>query len=401
MSDRFSQYPSMIPTFNNPNMLQQSQQQPQQQPTQQPQQGQLGQQQQQQPQHQQPGQQLQPQQDGHPNFGDQTRMWQPQVQYRPRSGMDIAPPGQQQTPQVRFFFLALLPRVSVGLVRLSDSFLRQMLRTRLNPQNQQLGQQNQQQPQLFSLPMNPPMGAPTALANQPQQQPQPFPDSGPNPSVQQPHIPFPNMAPGLNAAQRLGMQNSGPVNRQLELMLAQQTHNGGLFNAAKNQQAQQQQQQQPQQQRDQQQQSQQQLQPPAINHPNADIFSSPALSGEALRRPSPSHPPNLSSQIQDPMQGAGPQQLPGVHIPGAQGMPIRRTMISMNIQDINERIRAARQAIANHENDIRQLMNSMQVSPSHELTAKARNLQMEIKAKQEFVTRLLQQQQLVMSNPGM
>lgn len=101
MSDRFSQYPSMISAFNNPNMLQQPQQQQQQPQQQQPQQGQLGQQQQQQ---QQPGQQLQPQQDGHPNFGDQTRMWQPQVQYRPRSGMDIAPPGQQQTPQVGFFF---------------------------------------------------------------------------------------------------------------------------------------------------------------------------------------------------------------------------------------------------------------------------------------------------------
>jgi len=204
------------------------------------------------------------------------------------------------------------------------------------------------------------------------------------------------MAPGLNAAQRLGMQNSGPVNRQLELMLAQQTHNGALFTAAKSQQVQQQQQ--PQQQRDQQQQSQQQLQPPAISHPNADIFSSPALSGEALRRPSPSHPPNLSSQIQDPIQGAGPQQL---HLSGAQGMPIRRGVLSMNIQDINERIRATRQAIANNENDHRQLTNSLQVAPSHELTVKARSLQMEIKTKQEFVTRLLQQQQLIMSNASM
>lgn len=288
----------------------------------------------------------------------------------------------------------------MGLVRLSDSFLCQMLRARLNPQNQQLGQQNQQQPP-FSLPMNPSMGAPAALANQPQQQPQPFPDPGPNPSVQQPHIPFPNMAPGLNAAQRLGMQNSGPVNRQLELMLAQQTHNGALFNATKNQQAQQQQQQ-PQQQRDQQQQSQQQLQPPAINHPNADIFTSPALSGEALRRPSPSHLPNLSSQIQDPMQGAGSQQLPGVHLPGAQGMPIRRNLLLMNIQDINERIRATRQAIVNHENDLRQVVNTMQVASSHELTVKARNLQMELKGKQESMARLhQQQQQLLMNNAGM
>lgn len=286
----------------------------------------------------------------------------------------------------------------MGLVRLSDSFLCQMHRARLNPQNQQLGQQNQQQPQ-FSLPMNPSMGAPAA---QPQQQPQPFPDPGPNPSIQQPHIPFPNMAPGLNAAQRLGMQNSGPVNRQLELMLAQQTHNGALFNAAKNQQVQQQQQQQPQQQRDQQQQSQQQLQPPAINHPNADIFTSPALSGEALRRPSPSHPPNLSSQIQDPMQGAGPQQLPGVHLPGAQPMSIRRNALLVNIQDINERIRATRQAIVNHENDLRQVMNTLHVAPSHELTVKGRNLQMELKGKQEFLTRLQQQQQqLLMSNAGM
>ena len=114
MSDRFSQYPPMIPTFNNnPNMLQQ-----QQQPTQQ-QQGQQGQQQQQQQPQQQPQQpqqqgqqghsQHQPQQDGHPNYPDQSRMWQPQIQYRPRSGMDISPPGQQQTPQVGFFSFLTFP----------------------------------------------------------------------------------------------------------------------------------------------------------------------------------------------------------------------------------------------------------------------------------------------------
>lgn len=288
----------------------------------------------------------------------------------------------------------------MGLVHLSDSFLHQMLRARLNAQNQQLGQQNPPQSQ-FTLAMNPPpqIGGLTGPTNQPQQQSQPFSDPGSNPSTQPSHIPFPNMGSGINAAQRLGMQNSGPVNRQLELMLAQQTHNGGLFNAAKNQQVQQQSQQQ---QRDQQQQQQQQLQPPGINHPNADIFTSPALSGEALRRPSPSHPSNLTSQIQASMQGGGPQQQhPGVHHPGAPGMPLRRTAPPVNIQDITERVRVTRQALANHESDLRQLLSTMQVAPSSELTSKARSLQMEIKTKQEMMNRLLQQQQLAMNNPGM
>ena len=295
----------------------------------------------------------------------------------------------------------------MGLVRLSDSFLHQMLRARLNAQNQQLGQQNPPQSQ-FTLAMNPPpppqMGGLTGPTNQPQQQPQPFPDPGSNPSTQPSHIPFPNMGSGINAAQRLGVQNSGPVNRQLELMLAQQTHNGGLFNAAKNQQVQQQsqQQQRDQQQSQQQQQQQQQQQPPGINHPNADIFTSPALSGEALRRPSPSHPSNLTSQIQASMQGGGPQQQhPGVHHPGAPGMPLRRTAPPVNIQDITERVRVTRQALANHQSDLRQLLSTMQVAPSSELTSKVHGLQTEIKTKQEMINRLLQQQQLAMNNPGM
>jgi hypothetical protein len=263
-----------------------------------------------------------------------------------------------------------------------------------------MGQQNQPQPQ-FAIGMNPaqmPPGPINPLANNQQQQPFPDANNNNNNQSQPPH--FPNMGPmsnqnpGLNAAQRnpgiLGIQNSGPMNRQLELMLAQQPNNGGLFNAVKqlnqqNPQLQQQvqQQQQQQQQRDQQQ-SQQQLQPPGINHPNADIFTSPALSSEALRRPSPSHP----------LQG--PQQHPvsGVHHPGAQGMQLRHNLPpSMSLQDILERLKATRQALAHSEGELRQIMSQRHVPPTAELQAKVRSLQIDIKGKQEFMARLMQQQQ--------
>ncbi|KXN85860.1 hypothetical protein AN958_10758 [Leucoagaricus sp. SymC.cos] len=251
------------------------------------------------------------------------------------------------------------------------------------------------------------------LANNQQQ---PFSDANSSQS-QPPHMPnagFPNMGPmsnqnpGLNAAsisQRnpgiLGMQN-GPMGRQLELMLAQQPQNGGLFNAVKLNQQNPQLQQVQQQQRDQQQ-SQQQLQPPAINHPNpADIFASPAMSSEALRRPSPSHPPNLPSQIQGPMQGPQQHPVPGVHHPGAQGMPLRRNQLPMNIQDITERLKATRQAIVHNESELRQLMNQMHVAPSSaELTQKVRSLQIDLKTKQEVMARLLQQQQIALQNGAM
>lgn len=90
MSDRFPQYPQMIPNFNNPSLLQQQQQQQQQHP--------------QQPQHQ----QLTQQSDQHAAYPDQNRMWQ-QIQFRPRSGMDINQPAQQQTPQVSLSLYLLRP----------------------------------------------------------------------------------------------------------------------------------------------------------------------------------------------------------------------------------------------------------------------------------------------------
>lgn len=278
--------------------------------------------------------------------------------------------------------------------------IQDIFRARLSAQNQSMGQQSQPQPQ-FGIGMSPPQmptaGAINSLASNQQQS---FPDASGN-QPQPSHMPpsgFPNMGSmpnqnaGLNAAsiaQRnsgiLGMQNSGSMNRQLELMLAQQPQSGVLFNPAKlNQQNQQIQQ--VQQQRDQQ--SQQQL--------PSEMFTSPALSSEALRRPSPSHPPNLASQMQGSMQG--PQQHPvtGVPHPGAQGIPLRRNQ-PPTVQDITERLKVARQNLMSSEAELRSVVN--QVSQMHqpqtpEVAQKIRGLQLDVKTKQEFMTRLMHQQQM-------
>lgn len=272
-----------------------------------------------------------------------------------------------------------------------------------------MNQQGQPQPQ-FGLGMSGPQMSTGGPMNS--QQP-PFSDPSNNQS-QPPHMPtagFPNMGQMNNQnpslPQRnpgiLGVQNSGPMGRQLELMLAQQPQNGALFNVQKmNQQNQQiQQVQQPQRDQQQQQQPQSQLHPPGINHSNpTDIFTSPALPSEALRRPSPSHPPNLAPQIPGAIQGSQQQPLPGtgVHHPVPQ---LRRNQ-PMNIQEINERLKLVRQSIVNNDAELRSLYNQGQVTPSPEIATKMRNLQADVKNKQDIMSQLLrQQQQLIGQNGGM
>jgi hypothetical protein len=222
----------------------------------------------------------------------------------------------------------------------------------------------------------------------PSNQQQPFPDSSAAQS-QPSHMQtagfanmgsMPNQNPGLNAASvpqrnsNIFVMQNGPMGKQLELMLAQQSANNVVFHPAKlNQQNPQMQQVQQQQQP-----SQQQVQ--------TEMFSSPALSGDALRRPSPSHPPNIPPQMQAPLQG--PQQHP---VPGAlhpSGMPQRRNQAAL--QDITERLKAARQSVLSSEAELRAVMSQIHTQPA-EVTQNIQGMQNDLKLKQEMLLQLQRQ----------
>jgi hypothetical protein len=296
------------------------------------------------------------------------------------------------------------------------------IRARINAQNSQMGQQPQSQPQ-FGVGMSPQqMAAAAGGMNSlpPNQQQQSFHDGNSNQS-QPSHMPsggfptmgpnpVPNQTPGLSAASLrqppnpglLGMQNSGAMGRQLELMLAQQPQNGVMFGAPKlNQQPAPQGQQQQQRDQSQQPQQNQPLHPSGMNNPNpADMFTSPAISNDVLRRPSPSsHPPNLNHQLQPNLPG-GQQPPPPprsmIH-PGAQGMNPNRRPMMLTPPEIEERIRAARQNVITSETELRNLMNQIQMqgSPTPEVTMKLRAMHLDITAKKENLNKL---QQMAFSN---
>lgn len=271
-----------------------------------------------------------------------------------------------------------------------------MFRARHGSQNQPMGPQ-QPMPQ-FGLGMSPAqMPNAGAMKPLPSNQQQPFSDASAaqsQPSHMQPAGfanmgSMPNQNPGLNAAsipQRnsniLAMQN-GAMGKQLELMLAQSANNA--FHPAKlNQQHQQNQQ------------VQQQQQQPSQQQVQSEMFSSPALSGDALRRPSPSHPPNLPPQMQGSLQGPQQHPVPGVLHPSA--MPQRRNQAAL--QEITERLKAARQNVMSSEAELRAVMNQLHTQPG-EVTQNIQGMQNDLKLKQEILQQLQRQQQAFLHDGAM
>ncbi|KAF8905010.1 hypothetical protein CPB84DRAFT_1845101 [Gymnopilus junonius] len=334
MADRLPQYP-MPPNFTSNSLLQQQQQAHHQQ------QQQL--QQQQQIQHQ--------PQDPHSSMShsaiDQARLWQQQMQFRAPSAADMNPANPAQ-------FTEMMKRTHAAR------------------------SQQQQQQQQFGMgsglsQMNPVIGG---SAQQP-----PFHDSS-SPHPQPSHIPtgFPNMGgmptgnpnqPQVRNPQNIlqGFQTPLPgASRQLELMNMaqnQQPQNGPIkFNS------QQLSQHQLNQLREQQQQH--QFQSASMNPP-ADLFSSPAISNEALRRPSP-HPAN----VQQPQNGLQGQQLP-------RGM--------MSLAEMTSRATIMRTQISQHEGAIHALQQQLNVArgTANEplLIAKIKAAQEELVRRKEFQEKLL------------
>jgi hypothetical protein len=269
-----------------------------------------------------------------------------------------------------------------------------MFRARHASQNQPMGPQSQAQ---FGLGMSPAqMPSAGAMKPLPPNQQQPFPDSSAAQS-QPSHIQtagfanmgsMPNQNPALNAASvpqrnsNIFVMQNGPMNKQLERMLAQQSANNVVFHPAKlNQQNPQMQQVQHQQQP-----SQQQVQ--------TEMFSSPALSGDALRRPSPSHPPNIPPQMQAPLQG---QQHPVSGALHPSGMPQRRNQAAF--QEITERLKAARQNVLSGEAELRTLMSQMHTQP--DVAQNIQSMQNDLKMKQEILHQLQRQQQLFLHDGAM
>ncbi|KAF9007653.1 hypothetical protein BDQ17DRAFT_1351077 [Cyathus striatus] len=367
MADRIPQY-SMLPNFaNNPNILQQAQQQQAQQ-------------------HQ------QSQQQDHPNlasFPDQTRLWhmqqqlqqqqqqhqQQQQQFRPRSGADINP---NQPPSAQMMEIM---------------------------RNQTLARvQAQQQQQQFGLSMGISQqmgGVPNAMGSANQQQSFHEPSSNGSQSSHMLQSGFPNMGGMSNANMNAAMQQQqrnanfllggSGINRQLELLgMAQngpnnfvkfsphaiqqqreQQHNNNNSNNNNTTTATQQQQQ-------------QQLQnSAAMSHssPN-DIFSSPGMSNEAIRRPSPSHPPNGGMGPVMP----GPQQSVG-------GMP-NQVPRRMTLNEFDQRIVAFSKMAQDKEHEYNEATQQIQARqaqgqpPDSMLLERTKTLANEMKQFKDQVTKL-------------
>jgi hypothetical protein len=243
-----------------------------------------------------------------------------------------------------------------------------MKRTQALSQNHAARTQHQQQLQPFGMPT----GIPPA-SNQQQQY-----DSN------QAHIPsaFPNMGgiPNGNPNQpaaRPGAQNIH-VQRQLDPMNMAQPQNGPIKFT--------QQQLQQHQLMHQQRQQQQQFQAGGMNNHSspADIFSSPGMSNELLRRPSP-HPGN--PQQVPPVQGSQPQQLPMMVGPNGARVPI-------SPQEMAQRINILKSQMASQEQLIKQLQiqhNSVKGTPQEgQLLAKVKDLTMEYNKRRDYVQRFTQ-----------
>ena len=193
-------------------------------------------------------------------------------------------------------------------------------------------------------------------------QPQPFHDSSSN-HAQTSHIPpgFPNMGGMAN-----GNVNTPPSlqqRRQLGLIgmaQNQQPQNGPVnFNKFNQQQQQFREQQQLREREQQQHQQQQQFQAAAMNQSSpGDIFSSPGMSNEAIRRPSP-HPVNVQST---PNMAQGPASQSGnIITPASNG-----GRIPLTLQELSNRAMSVQHNIAQIEGqmaNMRQQLNTCRGTP--------------------------------------
>ena len=232
---------------------------------------------------------------------------------------------------------------------------------------QQLGQQQQQhqqqqQQQSFPLGVGMPQmsGGSSVLSGA--SQPQSFHDSSSN-HAQTPHMPpgYPNMGGMTNG--NVNTPGSLQQRRQLGLIgmaQNQQPQNGPVFNKF-NQHQQQIREQQQLREREQQhhQQQQQQFQTAAMNHSSpGDIFPSPGMSNEAIRRPSP-HPVNIQS-TSNMAQGSASHS-GNIVTPASNG-----GRIAIPLQELSNRAMAVRNHITQVESQIAsisQQLNTNRGSP--------------------------------------
>ena len=254
---------------------------------------------------------------------------------------------------------------------------------------QQLGQQQQQS---FALGVGMPQmsGGSSVLggANQPQS----FHDSSSN-HAQTPHMPpgFPNMGGMANG----NVNTPGSLQQRRQLGLTgmvqnQQPQNGPVFNKF-NQQQQQYREQQQLRDREQhhhhQQQQQQQFQSAAMNHSSpGDIFPSPGMSNEAIRRPSP-HPVNIQS-TSNMSQGSAPQSgniITSASNGGRIAIP--------PLQELSNRAMTVRQHIAQIETQmasISQQLNTNRGSPQEApLVQRLKDLEIELGKSRDNLQRFI------------
>ena len=256
---------------------------------------------------------------------------------------------------------------------------------------QQLGQQQQQQQQSFALGVGmPQMGGGSSVLGG-ASQPQSFHDSSSN-HAQTPHMPpgFPNMGGMTNGS----VNAPGSLQQRRQLGLTgmaqnQQPQNGPVFNKFNQQQQQLHEQQQlrdREQQHHQQQQQQQQFQNAAMNHSSpGDIFPSPGMSNEAIRRPSP-HPVNIQS-TSNMSQGSAPQS-GNIITPASNG-----GRIAIPLQELSNRAVTVRQHIAQIEiqmTSIGQQLNTNRGSPQEaSLVQRLKDLDIELGKSRDNLHRLI------------
>ena len=244
-----------------------------------------------------------------------------------------------------------------------------MKRTQALAQNHAARPQHQQQLQ--------PFGMPTGIPPAPNQQQQY--------DTNQAHIPsaFPNMGgiPNGNPNQpatlqsRPGGAQNIHVQRQLDPMNMVHPQNGPIKFT----------QQQLLNMREQQRQQQQQFQSGGMNNHSspADIFSSPGMSNELLRRPSP-HPGN--PQQVPPVQGSQPQQLPMVGPNGAR--------VPISPQEVAQRINILKNQMASQEQMLKQLQiqhaNVKGTPQEGPLVARVKELTNEYNKRRDYVQRFTQ-----------
>lgn len=248
---------------------------------------------------------------------------------------------------------------------------------------QQLGQQQQQQSFALGVGMPQMSGGSSVLGGA--SQPQSFHDSSSN-HAQTPHMPpgFPNMS-GMNNGNTPG---SLQQRRQLGLTgmaQNQQPQNGPVFNKF-NQQLREQQQHREREQHHHHQQQQQQFQTAAMNHSSpGDIFPSPGMSNEAIRRPSP-HPVNIQS-TSNMSQGSAPQS-GNIITPASNG-----GRIAMQLQELSNRAMTVRQHIVQIETQmgsISQQLNANRGSPQEApLVQRLKELDIELGKSRDNLQRLI------------